>query len=197
MQPMTQPNHDATDTTPALPTATLREKTILLWVAALTLILDQFSKYIVEYAMPLNTTWEPFAGYGHLFRFTHIANTGTAFGLFSGSSNFFAVMAVLVGGAILIYNIILPGEQRLLRLAMGLQLGGALGNLLDRLRLGHVTDFLDFSAWPVFNLADTAIVGGVVILGWLMVQEMIEERRQAQANTQDKPGSLLNERATD
>lgn len=195
MQPMTRENQTTTEPD-TLPPASLREKALLLWVGALVLILDQFTKFIVEHMMPLNTMWEPFPEYGHLFRFTHIANTGTAFGLFPGGSLFFGVMAVLVGGAIVIYNLFLPGEQRLLRLALGLQLGGAIGNLLDRIRLGHVTDFLDFSAWPVFNLADTAIVGGVVVLGWMIIQETLAERRQAQAQ-QEKQGSLINDRATD
>jgi len=72
--------------------------------------------------------------------------------------------------AILIYNYHLSGRQLGLRLALGLQLGGAIGNLADRLRLGHVTDFVDFGPW-VFNLADVAIILGALILVGVMWQE--------------------------
>ena len=57
----------------------------------------------------------------------------------------------------------------LLRLSLGLQIGGAVGNLLDRLRLGHVTDWVDVGPWPVFNVADASIVSGLVILAWLFI----------------------------
>ena len=56
-----------------------------------------------------------------------------------------------------------------MRISLGLQIGGALGNLIDRIRLGHVTDFLDVGAWPVFNIADSSIVIGLVLLGWIFV----------------------------
>lgn len=168
-----------TSQTADLPPATTREKLTLLLVAVVTLALDQATKFIVEANMPLYTMYEPLPRLAELFRFTHVPNTGTAFGLFPDGSLFFGVMAVVVGGFILYYNQVLPGDNRLLRLALGFQLGGAIGNLIDRIRLGHVTDFLDFGPWPIFNLADTAIVAGVVVLGWMMLQEWLDEREQA------------------
>ncbi len=158
--------------------ASLREKTVLLVVTAVVLVFDQFSKYIVEAHLPLYTSWTPWPAFAHLFQFTHATNTGAAFGLFPGGSLFFTVVAVIVSLFILFYNHTLPGGQRVLRLGLGLQMGGALGNLIDRLRLGHVTDFLDFGPWPVFNLADMAIVTGVVVLALLMLQEWRVEAAQ-------------------
>jgi signal peptidase II len=151
--------------------ASTRQRSLLFLAAALVIVLDQLSKLLIEAALPLNQTWAPIPALAAYFRITHVSNTGIAFGLFPTGSLFFAFMATLVTMAIIAYNYILPGGQTLFRLALGLQLGGALGNLIDRLRLGHVTDFLDFGPWPVFNVADTSIVAGVVILGWLMLKE--------------------------
>jgi len=69
----------------------------------------------------------------------------------------------------------------LLRVSLGLQLGGASGNLVDRLRVGRVTDFIDFRIWPVFNLADMAIVSGVIILAFCLLREDWLEQRQRAA----------------
>jgi signal peptidase II len=90
------------------------------------------------------------------------------------------VVAILVAVIIIVYNYRLPTGHFLFRAALGLQLGGALGNLIDRIRLGHVTDFLDFGSWPVFNLADASIVGGVAVLVLLMLLEGRETAAQSQ-----------------
>jgi signal peptidase II len=99
-----------------------------------------------------------------------VGNTGLAFGLFPHNSATFAWAAAFVALGILLYNYVIVGRQFWLRLALGLQLGGAVGNLTDRLRLGHVTDFIDFGPW-IFNLADVAIILGALILAGVMWQE--------------------------
>lgn len=160
-----------------LPPATTWQRSRLILVAALVLVLDQLSKYAVETAVPLYQSWIPIPALESMLRITHATNTGAAFGMFPDGNLFFAIAAFLIGLAILYYNYILPGGVWLLRLALGLQLGGALGNLLDRLRQGHVTDFIDMgSLWPfIFNVADAAIVAGVILLGWLLIQEQLQE----------------------
>lgn len=159
--------------------ATLGQRVLLFLVAALVILVDHFSKLYVENQLPLNQTWAPFPEIEQIFRITHVSNTGAAFGLFPDGSQIFTVIAILVGVVIVIYNYQLPPGNYLLRVALGLQLGGALGNLVDRVRIGHVTDFLDFGPWPVFNLADTAIVAGVLLLGFLMLQEQTEPENRA------------------
>lgn len=79
---------------------------------------------------------------------------------------FFVAISLIVIGVIVIAYRQLPNRQPYLKLALALQLGGALGNLVDRVRFGYVVDFLDFHIWPVFNLADVAIVVGVGLLCW-------------------------------
>jgi signal peptidase II len=149
--------------------ASWREQGIVLVVMALVLLADQLSKLYVESRLPMNSSWAPFPALESIFRITHVSNTGAAFGLFQSGSVVLAVVAVIVSGVILLYNRHLPASLYWYRLALGMQLGGALGNLLSRIRIGHVTDFLDFGPVPIFNVADASIVVGTILLGFLMI----------------------------
>ncbi|MCS6848045.1 MAG: signal peptidase II [Anaerolineae bacterium] len=140
---------------------------LLLLVAGITLLADIITKRIVEAQIPLYTSI-PFIG--PYLSWTHTQNTGAAFSLFQNGGVFFIVVAIVVSAVILYYAPRLPAGDWLSRVALGLQLGGAVGNLLDRLRQGYVTDFIHFQIpeigfdWPVFNIADSAIVVGVILL---------------------------------
>jgi signal peptidase II len=92
----------------------------------------------------------------------------------------FVVIAVIVVAAIIFYYRHLPTGQWWIKVSLGLQLGGALGNLLDRLRQGYVIDFIDFKIWPVFNLADSSIVVGVAILAYYLLRERDEKENGEQ-----------------
>jgi signal peptidase II len=138
---------------------------LLIQLAVLVFLADQFSKYLVREFLVL---YESFPAQGFL-RVTHTFNTGSIFGLFQGQ-NTPLILVSFIGVAVLI---LLYRSQRfptgLLRLSLGLQLGGAFGNLVDRVRLGAVTDWVDIGPWPVFNVADASIVTGLIILAWLFV----------------------------
>lgn len=176
------------ETPPQLPPVTWREASILLSVAGLVITIDQWTKNAIEANIPLNSIVVPFPAIEPLFRFTHVANTGAAFGMFQDNSIIFMILAVLVSLGICYYNFfVLEGDQRLLRVALGMQMGGALGNFIDRVRIGHVTDFLDFGPWYIFNIADAAIVGGAIILGVMVFQEIREEQRQTAVSSQQDP----------
>lgn len=137
----------------------------LLQLAALVFLLDQFSKFMVRELLPFQDSF-PREGF---FRITHTFNTGSAFGLFQDQNTPLILVSFIgITVLILIYRS-QPRASNLLRLSLGLQMGGAAGNLLDRLRLGHVTDFIDVGAWPVFNLADASIVVGISLLVWLFL----------------------------
>jgi signal peptidase II len=95
-------------------------------------------------------------------------NTGSAFGLFQQHTNIL-ILASIVGLGVLFYiywAYYMP--RSLFRISLGLQLGGAFGNLLDRVLYGRVTDFIKIGPWPVFNVADSAVVVGMIILVWLL-----------------------------
>lgn len=163
--------------------ASFTEKALLFLVMAAVIILDQLSKYIVETWLPISQSWTPIEVLAPIFKLTHVSNTGAAFGLFPAGSSVFMVVAVVVAIVIIIYNQRLPADHYLYRVALGLQLGGALGNFIDRLRIDHVTDFLDFGPWPVFNFADMAIVSGVMLLAFLLFRE----NRQEQESLPEQP----------
>lgn len=170
------------------PRATLSERFILFIVALVAIGLDQFTKHLVESNLALFEVYAPIPSLESVFRIFHIYNTGATFGLFAGGGDIFRYLAIVVSLGIIYYNHILPGNQRLLRLALGLQMGGALGNMIDRFRIGHVTDFIDIGPWYIFNLADLAVVSGAVILGIMVWRESRElKARQQEANDQELP----------
>ena len=148
---------------------------ILFQLTVLIFLVDQFTKFVVRELLDFQ---ESFPGEG-FFRITHTFNTGSAFGLFQ-DQNFPLILASLVG--ITILALIYRSQSRpsnLLRLSLGLQLGGAAGNLLDRLRMGHVTDFVDVGSWPIFNVADASIVVGLLLLAWMFISAETTKKQVA------------------
>ncbi|MEZ4518812.1 MAG: signal peptidase II [Chloroflexota bacterium] len=163
------------------PPATWTERLVPFIVMAAVLLLDQFTKRLVETNLPLYGVWAPIPALEPYFRILHTTNTGMAFGLFQQGGTLIAIVAVIVTGVIVYFNQTLPGNEILLRIALGLQLGGVLGNLIDRFRQGHVTDFLDFGPVPIFNIADASLVCGVILLGIVM---LLEDRRHKSATAE-------------
>lgn len=133
--------------------------------------LDQLSKAWIEQNLPLHQSLAPIPSLAHIFTLTHFTNTGAAFGLFRDQSFLFVAIAAVVVLSLVVYSRYLPHDQRLVQFALGLQLGGAAGNMIDRLRQGHVTDFIYFHFWPAFNVADTAVVIGVILIGWTLLRQ--------------------------
>ncbi len=161
-----------------------RQDVLVLPVATMLIVLvDQITKYIVATRLVEGQSLVIAPWLASVFRVTYVTNTGVVFGLLPGLGDLFIGVAVLVAIAIVVYYWHLPRGQWALRIALGLQLGGTLGNLIDRLRQGFVTDFIDLNFWPlqnwaIFNLADSAIVSGVTILALLMVWEEWREREE-------------------
>jgi signal peptidase II len=138
----------------------------LTFGAGLLLTLDQWTKNLVIENIPFLGTWLP-ENLFHLepyFRIVHWRNSGAAFGLFSTGNNVFLILAVIASIFIFAFYPLIDKEDWPLRVAMVLQLGGALGNLIDRIRFGYVIDFISVRNFPVFNIADSCISLGVVIL---------------------------------
>jgi signal peptidase II len=146
-------------------------------VAGLVIALDQWTKHLVEANLGLYETWTPIPALEGWFEFHHITNTGAAFGLFQNGNLFFIGVAIVVSIVVLFYYWKLPAGQWLLRLALGLQLGGAIGNLIDRLRVGNVIDFIHVRYWFVFNVADASLVVGVALMALLLLREDVQERK--------------------
>jgi signal peptidase II len=164
-------------------TAKLR---VALAAFGISLPLDQLTKYLVNERMSYSDRIEVIEGFFYL---THVRNPGAAFGLFADAEptlriGFFLVVSVIAIGIILSFLRQLAPGDRLSAMALGLILGGAVGNLVDRIRFQEVVDFLHFRlwggyTWPDFNLADTFIVIGVGILVLELIAAEGEDRAEA------------------
>ncbi len=155
-----------------------RASLVPLYGAALAvLILDQVSKAWVLTILGTREGAERHV-LGDLVYLRLVHNTGAAFGMLPNASLLFGVAAVAVIVGILMYSRRLAGAARIVRVALGLELGGALGNLVDRVRYGYVVDFIDVRVWPyVFNVSDSAITIGVVLLLYHILSEGGTEAR--------------------
>ncbi len=139
----------------------LRRDAPFFLVAASVIVLDQITKAIVRNGLALGESWPDESW---LVKITHVTNSGAAFGMLQGQGPFLIVTAFVAIAAIFFYYAFPPLEHGLLRIALGLQLGGAIGNLADRIRFGEVTDFFHFPHYPAFNIADSSIVIGLFVI---------------------------------
>jgi signal peptidase II len=114
------------------------------------------------------------------FRLTYVENRGAAFGLLQDQTAFFILVGVVVIGVIVASHRQIANPHWTLDLCLGLQMGGALGNLVDRIRYGYVVDFFDLTVWPVFNVADSAICVGVAVLAWNLMFPRSEPEQPTQ-----------------
>jgi signal peptidase II len=148
----------------------MRDFTMLkwLWLSLLAVVLDQASKLVIAGSMQLYQSIQimPY------FNLTYVHNTGAAFSFLSDAGGwqrwFFAGLALVISGVIAVWLARLKQHETLLAVALSLVLGGAMGNLIDRLAYGYVIDFLDVYYqtwhWPAFNIADSAITLGVILM---------------------------------
>jgi signal peptidase II len=166
---------------PQAPGASAKQWLFLFSTAALTILADQVSKAYVVRHLPPYDSWVPIGFIEPLFKFTHVHNTGASFGMFPQGGSVFLVIALIVSLVIVYYYRQIPPQAWLTRLALGLQLGGALGNAVDRIRLGYVVDFFHVEHFPVFNVADSSIVIGVCLLA---LEMLLEEWRAARQEKQ-------------
>lgn len=171
---MTRPPSPADDLATEPPSRALRWRTKApyLLLSAVIVILDQWSKWLVEERIVPGTAVEVIPGFLDLI---HVRNTGVAFGLFASHGDprgtlLLAVLGFAALGFVGIYFWLTPLWDRVLQLAMALVVGGAIGNLIDRVGQGAVTDFIDAYVgsyhWHTFNVADSAITVGIVLMLW-------------------------------
>jgi signal peptidase II len=155
----------------------------LLYITAAIIVLDQVTKFLVKSSMHLNESIPIISNY---LRLTYIENTGMAFGIQFGENIFFTIFAIIASIMIFVYLLKMKGEHWIARLAVAIILGGAIGNLTDRIIRGGVVDFIDceffdihipafkllfinfpgygLDRWPVYNIADAAVTVGMVLL---------------------------------
>ncbi len=170
----------------------LKDYFVLFGIAGVVIALDQWTKWLVRTNLPFRETWLPdwLSWLSPYVRIVNWSNSGAAFGMFQEGNLIFTVLAFVVIAAIIYYYPRVDTYDWTLRLAMGLQLGGAAGNLIDRLMVGEVTDFISVGTFPVFNIADSSITVGVVVLllgVWLKeraAKKVIDEKQDTEEDNQ-------------
>jgi signal peptidase II len=162
---------------------------MLFGVAGVSVALDQWTKWLVRENIEFGGQWLPeWLGWLSPYaRIVHWHNSGAAFGIFQNGNLVFTVLAFIVIGAIIYYFPQVENEDWTLKLAMGLQLGGAAGNLIDRLMMGRVIDFISVGIFPVFNIADSSITVGVIVL---LLGVWINERQDKIRNAAEASARL-------
>lgn len=161
---------------------------VLLFISLVSISLDQWSKGLVRQSLNFGEVFTPWPDNLPILRIVHWGNEGAAFGLFQGGGTFFAILAIVVALLIVFYFPSIDHQDWLIRIAMGLQLGGALGNFIDRLSIGYVTDWLAISNFPVFNVADASITVGAISL---ILFTWVSERRDKKEITPNKADSSV------
>lgn len=163
----------------------LKKYLSLLSVAGLVVVLDQWTKWFVRTNIPLQGSWLPdsLSWLSPYARFVFIYNKGAAFGMFQDANVILTILAFLVLGGILYYYAHIESHDRWMRLAAALYLGGVLGNLIDRLTMGKVTDFISVGNFYIFNIADASINVGVVVL---LIAFWMNERNKASQITNNE-----------
>ncbi|HHV44610.1 MAG TPA: signal peptidase II [Firmicutes bacterium] len=137
-------------------------------LGAVVVVLDQLTKLLVQARIPMG---QSVAVFHPVLYFTHVQNPGAAFGIFPAGSFLFVMITFIVLGALGWFVYTTRPKDPLLLLGITFSASGALGNVIDRLRIGKVVDFIDIRVWPIFNVADIAIVGGVLLLLWYIVRQ--------------------------
>ena len=142
----------------------LADYVFLFIVAGAVVALDQACKSLVRVNLAPGEIYHPELWLSQYVRLVHLHNSGAAIGLLPGFGDIFMLLSALISLAVLYYYGRIPHQQWLLRLSMALVLGGAVGNLIDRLHQGYVTDFISLLNIPVFNLADLSVLIGFILL---------------------------------
>jgi signal peptidase II len=156
----------------------LRDYTYLFVIAGIIVAFDQITKAYVRAHLEYGAVWTPWDWMLPYARIVHWYNTGVAFGMLQGYGSIFKYLAIIIAIAIIYYFPRVPRAEVVLRFALALQLAGAVGNLIDRVWVGHVTDFISVGNFAVFNIADASISVGVAIL---IVAILIQEQRDKKA----------------
>ena len=174
----------------------VKDYLILIGVAGIVIAFDQWTKWLVRQNIEFGSQWLPESldWLSPYARFVNWSNSGAAFGMFQNGNLVFTILAIIVIIAIIYYYPQVEAADWTLKLAMGLQLAGATGNLVDRLMVGKVTDFISIGTFPVFNVADSSItIGVIVLLIGVWIKERQEKKKAAKLNAASEPASMISE----
>jgi signal peptidase II len=163
---------------------------LLISIASILITCDQITKALVRIYLPIEgQTWNALAFLEPYARIIHITNTGVAFGMFKGMGWVFAILAVIIAGVIVYYYPKVEKKEWLLRVALAMQFSGAVGNLIDRIIYGKVTDFISVGNFAIWNVADASITVGVgLMVLCILIQEFRERSTKRKVLDEKKAG---------
>lgn len=162
----------------------LKSYLILFPIAAGIVVLDQWTKLLIRNTLAFGEIWSPWVWLTPYARVVHWHNTGVAFGMFQNNNFLFAILVSIIALVIIVYYPQLTEGDRFLMIALSMQLGGAVGNLIDRLTIGYVTDFISIGNFAVFNVADASVTVGV---GIMILGLWVQENKQRKKNKEEVP----------
>ncbi len=167
----------------------LRQSLLLFCMASVVLIADQVTKFLVRANLDLHESTPEDCW----CRLTYSTNSGSVFGLDINSTLLLVMAPIVILVILWLYFYYLPLTNRVLRIGLGLLLGGAFGNLIDRIRFGEVTDFLyvdlgfwPLDPWPTFNVADASITGGIFIMIFCIMREAATVKNSSSSNPDEE-----------
>lgn len=166
---------------------TKRNLFLLIVIAGVVVILDQLTKWLIRQNLAMGEEIYPISAFAPFFRFTYWKNTGAAFGLFQNANIPLLIMAIIISAVIIRTYFHMEDEPLLLRISLSMMLGGAIGNMIDRITLGYVTDFIAVGRFPVFNIADSSVtVGAFLMLLAFYLSEREEKKKGVQEAESDQ-----------
>lgn len=171
----------------------LERNLFLLGVTALIVALDQYTKYLVKLNLVSGESWAPFPAIGNFLRIVNWHNTGAAFGIFQNANTILLILALVIAALTIYYYQKIDISHALVRWSLALMLGGALGNVIDRISQGFVTDFVAIGNFPVFNVADSCVTIGV---GFLLLATLLQEREDRNKPQMGEDSSLNQDQPT-
>lgn len=163
-----------------------RRDLVFFLIAAMVIAADQYTKWLVRTNLLRGEDWQHSLAF---VKIVHVTNSGAAFGILQGQTPFLIVTSLLGLAAIVLYYVYPPMDHGLIRIALGMQLGGAAGNLIDRVRLGEVTDFIDVGRFPTFNVADASISTSIAVVLIFFALQDVDRKKQPDAERPLDAGS--------
>ena len=161
----------------------LKHNGLLFLVAAAVIVVDQITKAIVRQNLALGEAWAPIPAIGDFFRFLYWQNRGAAFGTLQNAGPILTVVRIAIAIFIIVFYQKAEIRDTLMKVALSLMLGGAVGNLVDQFTLGFVTDFIAVGRFPIFNIADSAVTIGVSLM---LLDMLIKEKNGSKTDPEAK-----------
>jgi signal peptidase II len=172
-----------------------RDYSSMILIAGSIIVLDRITKWVIDTYLAVGGTWLPSSLQWLMpyARIVNITNKGAAFGMFQGMRIVFIILTLVAIGAIIYFYSIQSSRDRWIKIALCLLLGGAIGNFIDRVLFGQVTDFISVGTFAVFNVADSFVtISSVMLIIAMLIKEMQEKKTARQPGIEEENSVIIN-----